>query len=165
MLKEPLNDVLKAGGLFCGGFVRDYLIRGEQFNDLDFYFPKEIPEPYASWPFIGGAKTKFFEGTKFHCGISPYDLTCNVFSFDGEKIVARPTYMTASYAAAWRMILEKRFIFTNLADIIAREKMKRRGWIMEGIDFKRRPAPYAPTAGPWSDFTLAAERFHALTRL
>jgi hypothetical protein len=165
MLKEPLNDVLKAGGLFCGGFVRDYLIRGEQFNDLDFYFPKEIPEPYASWPFIGGAKTKFFEGTKFHCGISPYDLTCNVFSFDGEKIVARPTYMTASYAAAWRMILEKRFIFTNLADIIAREKMKRRGWIMEGIDFKRRTDPYAPTAGPWSYFTLAAERFHALTRL
>jgi hypothetical protein len=165
MLKEPLNDVLKAGGLFCGGFVRDYLIRGEQFNDLDFYFPKEIPEPYASWPFIGGAKTKFFEGTKFHCGISPYDLTCNVFSFDGEKIVARPTYMTASYAAAWRMILEKRFIFTNLADIIAREKMKRRGWIMEGIDFKRRPDPYAPTAGPWSGFSQAAERFTALTRL
>ena len=165
MLKEPLNDILKAGGFFCGGFVRDYLIRGESFNDIDFYFEGSIPKPYASWPFIGGAKTQFFEGTKFHCGTSPYDLTCNVFSFDGKGIVARPTYMMASYAKAWEMLFEKRFIYTHRQDAGAREKMKRRGWIMDGIDFNRRPAPHAPTSGPWSDFTLAAERFTALTRL
>jgi|GEM_PF-4073915 len=164
MLKEHLIDIVESGGLFCGGFVRDYLIRGEPFDDLDFYFQGEIPEPYASWPFVGGAKTQLFEGTKYHCGTSPYDLTCNVFSFDGEKVVARPTYMTTSYAQAWRMIFEKRFIYTHRPDAGAREKMKRRGWIMEGIDFNRRPDPYAPASGPWSDFTLAAERFHALTR-
>jgi hypothetical protein len=163
MLKEPLNDILKAGGLFCGGFVRDYLIRGEQFNDLDFYFPNEIPEPYASWPFIGGAKTKFFEGTKFHCGTSSYDLTCNVFSFDGEKIVARPTYMTASYTQAWRMIFERRFIYTHRQDAGAREKMKRRGWEMVSIDFRKRGEPFAPSYGVWSDFKEAKERFDSLT--
>jgi hypothetical protein len=165
MLKEHLIDIVESGGLFCGGLVRDYLIRGEPFNDVDFYFQGEIPEPYASWPFVGGAKTQFFEGTKFHCGTSPYDLTCNVFSFDGEGIVARPTYMMTSYGKSWEMIFEKRFIYTHRQDAGAREKMKRRGWIMDGIDFNRRPDPHAPTSGPWSDFTQAAKRFTALTRL
>jgi len=164
-VKEQLLKIIKDGGLFCGGFVRDYLIRGKQFNDIDFYFPSKTTEPYASWPFIGGAKTQFFEGTKFHCGTSPYDLTCNVFSFDGEKIIARPTFMMFSYVRSWEMIFRKEFIFTEIKDASSAAKMQRRGWGKLGSDFRKRTEPLAPSAGPWSDFTMAAERFHALTRL
>lgn len=163
MLKELLNNILKAGGLFCGGFVRDYLIRGEDYNDIDFYFPLDIPEPYASWKFIGGAKTMIIAGKKFHCATSPYDLTCNVFSFDGEKIVARPTYIEFSYAKSWEMIFKKQFVYTNRPDTGAREKMKRRGWEMVSIDFRKRPEPFAPSCGVWSDFKQAKERFESLT--
>lgn len=161
-MKEKLAEIIKAGGLFCGGFVRDYLIRGEEYNDIDFYFPTTTPEPYSSWEFIGGAKTMFFNGKKFHCGTSPYDITCNVFSFDGEKIVARPTYMEFSYTRSWEMIFKKEFVFTTMKDISSAEKMKRRGWVKVGSDFRKRSEPLAPSCGMWSDFTLAKERFDAL---
>lgn len=161
-MKEQILKIIKDGGLFCGGFVRDYLIRGEDYNDIDFYFSSEMPEPYVSWPFIGGAKTKFFEGTKFHCGTSPYDITCNVFSFDGEKIVARPTYMEFSYTRSWEMIFKKEFVFTTMKDISSAEKMKRRGWIKVESDLRKRKKPFAPQEGIWLDFTLAKERFDKL---
>jgi hypothetical protein len=161
-VKDCLIEILKAGGLFCGGFVRDYLIRGEDYNDIDFYFPLATPEPYDSWKFIGGAKTMTMEGKKFHCGTSPYDITCNVFSFDGKRIVARPTFMEFSYARSWEMLLKKEFVFTTMRDIPSAEKMKRRGWAKIGNDFRKRAEPFAPTCGVWSEFTLAKERFNAL---
>jgi hypothetical protein len=162
-MKEALIDILKAGGLFCGGFVRDYLIRGEPFNDVDFYFPKVIPEPYASWKFVGGAKTIIIDGNKFHCCDNSYfDISCNIFSFDGQGIVARPTYMEFSYTRSWQMLFNKSFIFNDLRDVRVSEKMKRRGWQMAAIDFRKRAEPFAPSCGVWSDFTLAKERFDAL---
>jgi hypothetical protein len=163
--KEPLNDILKDGGLFCGGFVRDYLIRGEEYDDIDFYFPEVTPEPYASWDIVGGAKTMIMNKKKFHCcKNTPYDITCNIFSFNGEKINARPTLLEVSYTRSWELIFERKFIYSDFRDIRVREKMRRRGWEMVGIDFRKRSEPFAPSHGPWSDFTLAAERFTALTR-
>lgn len=162
-MKDFLLKIIKDGGLFCGGFVRDWLIRGDNFNDIDFYFNGIIPEPYASWEFIGGAKTMVVGGKKFHCGITPYDITCNVFSFDGTRIIARPTYMEYSYTLSWEMIFNKEFVFTNMKDILSAEKMKRRGWKKVGFDFRRRSEPLAPTCGVWSGFELAKQRFDSLT--
>ena len=162
-MKERLLKIIKDGGLFCGGFVRDYLIRGKDYNDIDFYFPTDTPEPYASWKFIGGAKTMIIDGKKFHCGTSPYDLTCNVFSFDGEKIVARPTFMEFSYTRSWEMIFRKEFVFTEIKDASSAAKMQRRGWSKVGSDFRKRPEPFAPSCGAWSYFKQAKERFDSLT--
>lgn len=162
-MKEHLLKIIQDGGLFCGGFVRDYLIRGESFNDIDFYFPSHIPEPYVSWQFIGGAKTKIIDGKKYHCGTSPYDLTCNVFSFDGQKIVARPTYMEFSYARSWEMIFKKEFVLTEIKDVCCAAKMQRRGWNKVGYDCRKRTEPFAPTAGIWDEFMYAKERFEVLT--
>lgn len=162
-MKEQLLKIIQDGGLFCGGFVRDYLIRNESFNDIDFYFPSYVPEPYASWKFIGRAKTMIIDGKKFHCGTSPYDLTCNVFSFNGENIIARPTFMEFSYARSWNMIFKKEFVLTETKDVFCAAKMQRRGWDKVECDFRKRSEPLAPCFGVWSDFKEAKERFESLT--
>ncbi len=162
-----LTEILDCGGLFCGGLVRDYLIHGEKFNDIDFYFPNEIPEPFRSWKSNGARRIYFDKGVEFHC-IEPQrlsgntDLSCNIFSFDGQKLRARPTLNSFSYFKSWELLQNKRFVFTNTAEVRIKLKMLAKGWTQESRDFRRQSEPIAPPLGPWSDFTLAKERFDAL---
>jgi hypothetical protein len=164
MKNEILNSILSCGGLFCGGFVRDWLILGGEYNDIDFYFEGTIPEKFRSWKSNGRARVNVIDGVIFSLIImNPHsDLSCNLFCFDGEKIFARPTRVLFSYAKSWELIFDKKFVYTNETDIRCRIKMLEKGWTQDRIDTRQRAVVSSPLYGPWSDFTLAKERFDAL---
>jgi hypothetical protein len=164
MKKEILNRVLEYGGFICGGFVRDWLILREEFNDIDFYFEGDIPAEFNSWKSNGRARVKEIDGFTYHIvSMNPQsDLSCNLFCFDGQKLFARPTRVLFSYAKSWSLIFEKKFVYTNALDIRCRTKMLGKGWTQDRIDTRQREEASAPLCGPWSDFTLAKERFNAL---
>ena len=169
-----LNNIIRAGGHFCGGFVRDFLIRGESFNDIDFCFNHKWPEPFASWPLIRilkGRETaeKFIDGMKYHCvNLEPIDLTCNLFCFDGSKIFARSSFeyrdRPLNYIEAWEMLLEKKFIMQvpAIKNVKLSAKLTKRGWVDCGIDLVTDRVATPPACNPWSDFALAKERFDAI---
>ena len=170
----PLNDIIKSGGYFCGGFVRDYLIRGESFSDIDFCFAGKWPNPYAYWPLIRTeirretAETHI-DGMKYHCvNLEAIDLTCNLFCFDGFKVYPRPCFQyrdkPVDYFKAWEMLLEKKFVMQipAIKNLKLRAKLTKRGWIDCGIDLVVNTLAIPPKFGPWSDFALAKERFDAL---
>ena len=169
-----LNDIAKAGGYFCGGFVRDYLIRGESFNDIDFCFAGKWPNPYVSWPLIRteiGRETAeaHIDGIKYHCvNLELIDLTCNLFCFDGVKIYPRPCFRyrdkSVNYVEAWEMIFEKKFVMQvpAIKNVKLRAKLTKRGWEDCGIDLTINKITTPPSSGPWSDFMLAKERFDAI---
>ena len=169
-----LNDIAGAGGYFCGGFVRDYLIRGESFNDIDFCFAGKWPNPYASWPLIRaqlGRETAeaHIDGMKYHCvNLEAIDLTCNLFCFDGLKVYPRACFQyrdrPVDYFKAWEMLLEKKFIMQvpAIKNVKLRAKLTKRGWMDCGIDLVANTLATPPQVGPWSDFALAKERFDSL---
>ena len=169
---ELLSKIIDCGGIFCGGFVRDYLIRGEQFNDIDFFFFGEWPHPFSAWPLIRsehGRETAEYhaDGIKFHCvRLEPIDLTCNLFCFDGQKIFPRKCFNPIDYKKAWEMLLNKQFIqqVPAIKNIALKTKLLKRRWEFHGISMATKTIANPNISGPWSDFTLAAERFHALTR-
>lgn len=164
MKKEILNNIIASGGFLCGGFVRDWLILGEKYNDIDFYFEKQIPDEFASWKSNGRARVNQIDGVTYHIvAMNPHsDLSCNLFCFDGQKLFARPTRVLFSYAKSWELIFEKKFVYTNTLDIRCRTKMLNKGWTQDRIDMRQRKEPLAPICGDWSSFALAKERFDAL---
>ena len=164
MKKEMLSSVLSYGGLLCGGFVRDWLILGEEHNDIDFYFQGDIPTKFNSWKSNGRARVNEIDGVTYHIVLMnpDSDLSCNLFCFDGQRLFARPTRVMFSYAKSWSLIFEKKFVYTNPLDIRCRTKMLNKGWTQDRIDTRQRSEATAPNYGPWSDFTLAKERFDAV---
>jgi len=164
MKKEILSSVLSCGGFLCGGLVRDYLILGEEYNDIDFYFEGDIPAEFNSWKSNGRARFNEIDGVTHHVvTMNPHsDLSCNLFCFDGQKLFARPTRVLFSYAKSWSLIFEKKFVYTNALDIRCRTKMLSKGWAQDRIDTRQRSERLAPIHGPWSDFALAKERFDAI---
>ena len=172
-MTELLNKIISSGGVFCGGFVRDYLIRGEKFNDIDFLFSDGWPHPFSAWPLIRteiGRETAemHIDGMKYHCvRLEPIDLTCNMFCFDGEKVFPRKCFEPINYAEAWKLLLNKQFVqqVPAIKNVALKVKLVKRGWEFLGITITNKRMAIPPTSGPWSDFTMAAERFSALTRL
>ena len=164
MKKEMLSSILSYGGLLCGGFVRDWLILGEEHNDIDFYFQGDIPAKFNSWESNGRARVNVIDGVTYHIVLMnpDSDLSCNLFCFDGQRLFARPTRVLFSYAKSWSLIFEKKFVYTNPLDIRCRTKMLNKGWTQDRIDTRQRSEATAPTYGTWSDFTLAKERFDAV---
>lgn len=164
MKKLPLNNILSKQGFICGGFVRDWLILGEQYNDIDFYFNGDLPEEYNSWRSNGRARVNEIDGVTCHIvTMNPdSDLSCNLFCFDGQRLFARPTRVLFSYAKSWSLIFEKKFVYTSALDIRCRTKMLNKGWIQDRIDTRQGADFLAPQYGPWSDFTLAKERFDSI---
>jgi hypothetical protein len=164
MKKEMLNKILNSGGLLCGGFVRDYLIRGEDYNDIDFYFEENIPDIFNNWKSNGRARVNQINGITYHIvEMNPQsDLSCNLFCFNGERLFARPTKILFSYAKSWDLLLKKKFVYTDMLDIRCRTKMLAKGWSQSHIDTRKKSERIAPLYGPWSDFSLAKERFDAV---
>jgi hypothetical protein len=169
-MQDLLSDIVKKGGIFCGGFVRDYLIRGEPFSDIDFYFPGKWPEPYVSWDYKRSIKNqevvqRFIDGVKFDCiKMKPFQCTCNIFSFDGEKIFPRACCKPLDYLQAWELLLEKKFILQipALENVIYEQKIKRKGWKKHGTVYITGEIEEPPTIGPWTNFVEAKERFGKL---
>ena len=154
--------------------MRDYLIRGECFNDIDFCFDGEWPYPYSSWTLIRSLKGRetaenIIGGIKYHCvNLEKIDLTCNLFCFNGHKVYPRECFQyrdkQIDYIKAWEMILEKKFVMQvpAIKNVQLRAKLKKRGWIDCGIDLVTDKVAIPPACGPWSSFTLAKQRFAAL---
>jgi len=166
MKKEILNNIIANGGFLCGGFVRDWLILGEEYNDIDFYFQGYIPAKFNFWKSNGRARVNEIDGVTYHIVLMnpDSDLSCNLFCFDGKRLFARPTRVLFSYAKSWSLIFEKKFVYTNALDIRCRTKMLGKGWTQDRVDTRQGAEALAPLYGPWSDFTLAKERFDALAR-
>ena len=103
MKKEILSSILSRGGFLCGGFVRDWLILEEEYNDIDFYFRGEIPAEFNSWKSNGRARVNEIDGVTYHIVLMNLDsdLSCNLFCFDGQRLFARPTRVLFSYAKSW----------------------------------------------------------------
>ena len=163
MKKEILHSILSCGGFLCGGFVRDYLILGEEYNDIDFYFQGDIPSEFNSWKSNGRARVKKIDGVTYHIVLMnpDSDLSCNLFCFDGQRLFARPTKVLFSYDKSWSLIFEKKFVYTNALDIRCRTKMLGKGWTQDRIDTRQKVEALAPLYGPWSNFALAKKRFDA----
>jgi hypothetical protein len=169
-MKNLLNEIVQSGGILCGGFVRDYLIRGGQFNDIDFFFKKDWPEPFQSWERIRTVKgnetaQKIFNGVKYHCLIvESTDLSSNVFCFDGIKLYPRPLVAPIDYVQSFRFIFENKYTLQvpSLKNLRLEAKLKKKGWERAGIVYVSSDIATPPSVGPWSDFTLAKERFDAL---
>ena len=165
-----LNKIISCGGYFCGGFVRDYLIRGEAFSDIDFSIDGEWPNPFCGWPLIRtelGRETseKHINGIKYHCvRLEPIDLTCNLFCFDGTKIFPRECFQPIDYIRAWELLLNRQFIqqAPAIKNIALKTKLVKRGWEYVGITMAGNSISIPTKVGPWSDFTLAKERFDAI---
>jgi hypothetical protein len=169
-MQDLLSDILNKGGIFCGGFVRDYLIRGEPFNDIDFFFPGEWPEPYKSWDYIRAVKNQEvvenkIDGIKYHClKVEPLELTCNIFCFDGKKVFPRACYKPLNYLEAWELILQKKFIMQvpGPKNIRLEYKTTKKGWKKYGMVCITKELEEPPAIGPWTNFVEAKERFDKL---
>lgn len=170
-MTELLNKIISSGGIFCGGFVRDFLIRGEQFNDIDFFFYGEWPHPFSTWPLIRteiGRETAemHIDGMKYHCvRLEPIDLTCNMFCFDGEKVFPRKCFEPINYEEAWKLLLNKQFVqqVPAIKNVALKVKLVKRGWEFCGISIVNKKIAIPPIDGEWFDFKQAKERFDSLT--
>lgn len=171
-MQKLLGDILTKGGVFCGGFVRDYLIRGEPFNDIDFFFPDEWPEPYCSWHYMRDIPGKevvenYADGMKYNClKVEPLELSCNVFCFDGKNIFPRACYKPMDYVKAWELLLQKKYIMQvpGTKNVRLQEKIKKKGWEKVKAVWVRGEIEELPATGPWVDFKEAKERFDKLVQ-
>jgi hypothetical protein len=169
-MQDLLNDIISKGGIFCGGFVRDYLICGKTFSDIDFFFPGEWPEPYKSWHYIRAFKNQEvvenrIDGIKYHClKVEPLELSCNVFCFDGKNIFPRACYKPMDYLRAWELLLDKKFIMQvpGMKNIRLEYKLNKKGWQKTDTVCITKELEEPPTVGPWTNFVEAKQRFDKL---
>lgn len=162
-----IAKILESGGMLTGGIVRDWLIRGETFNDVDFYFDQE-PEWILEW---GSKNKRLFrevDCVTYHCqrivpGTSTQDLTCNLFSFSLKRgLFARPSPYDFDYNYGFAMLLQKEFGVLDLRDANIRFKMIGRGWKEIYMPKKRREV-YAPESGIWDAYSdLARQRLNLI---
>lgn len=151
MVRQVVQKIYQEGGVFVGGFVRDYLIRQEPFNDFDFYF--ESPPPWIQeWDFWGCAHRRKTAGKDFHCQKVPFDwdLSCNFFNFSKEKgLFAKPVTSVFPHSEAFDLVLKKEFAYLEPRAGNLRIKMLQRGWHSRVVNFGKRESAWAPLSGPW----------------
>lgn len=139
MNSQILSYLLEDGGIFYGGFVRDYLIRGESFNDIDYSFADEmsidktlyiddVPVNFADTEerrkMIFGKEYHFFHRSYY------YDLSCNLFGFDKDGFFPLPSqHKDVDLDKCWNGILNKEF-YKISRGILKTDKLKMRGWEM-----------------------------------
>jgi hypothetical protein len=159
-----IEKIYQSNGIFTGGIVRDYLLLGECFNDVDFYFNQQ-PEWILQW---SNNRQKFWltkNCVVYHCQKSPFnwDLSCNLFNFSKERgIFAKPSIHKFDYEKAFEMLLHKRFSLLHLVAMNLKLKMIGRGWIAEP-SFYETQEEQAPEHGSWEKYSdLARERIKEL---
>ena len=165
-MRSIINEILQRGGELLGGFVRDYLIRGEAFSDIDFVLPRH--EDLG----IGLSKKSqthaefIIDNTRFHWQYSAFetDLSCNFFHYSLHGIVAKPTKINYSYERSFGLIKDKEFAYFAQSCMPIRRKMILRGWVMaESLHKQIRPTLHAPKHGTWEALNhIAQQRIDAL---
>lgn len=165
-MRSIINEILGRGGHFVGGFVRDYLIRGEAFSDIDFVLPQEENLGISLSKKTQTHAEFNFDNTTFHWQYSAFqtDLSCNFFHYSSDGIVAKPTKINYSYEHSFELIKEKRFVYFTQNDMRIRHKMVCRGWIMtDSLHKQIRPTLHAPKHGSWEALNqIAKQRIDAL---
>lgn len=174
-MHKVISKILDTNGFFSGGFVRDFLIRGERFSDIDYAFhdsisanhlDKIINIPGRGEVDLGFLEEKdWFEGLLFHyCPrIYYYDLSCNLFGFDKNGFFPLPSFHTFDLNKAWELILDKKFY--KLSDgRLTINKMLNLGWKIEGdISDKQNQIIEHDRIGVWNNHNqIARERLNEL---
>ena len=152
-MHEAFTRILDADGIIMGGFVRDFLIVGEGFGDIDFEIPGMDSPLFEGMKSCIASHEKTIGTTRFHqtrrkdCT----DLSCNFFGLSKDGIFARPLKAMFSYELAFRMIAQKRYRLFNPMDARLVFKMEKKGWQMEGyLDCSIMDIPAkAPAHGSW----------------
>ena len=170
-----ISRLLIVKGFFLGGFVRDFLIRGEKFQDIDysFHYPFALSDSDATIlnqnEIIrlddSEESKRRINGLYFHyCPTSYYyDLSCNLFGFDKDGFFPLPSYHLFDLNKAWELILDKKFY--KLCDgKLTTQKMLRQNWEMVGeIQDKENQIIHHDRNGIWNDYNkIAKQRLNEL---
>jgi hypothetical protein len=142
MHDKILLHLLEKGATLYGGFVRDYLIRGENFSDIDYYFENQCPIDLGENTFkinnqiinfaandephklVIDREYHFFHRTYHH------DLSCNLFGFDKDGFFPLPCrHENVDLEKFWQGILNKEFYKLSNGKL-TKDKLISRGWKM-----------------------------------
>lgn len=174
-MHKVISKILNSNGFFTGGFVRDYLIRGEKFSDIDYAFHDSLSANHLDKIIniegvgeidLGHLEQRdWIKGLFFHyCPrIYYYDLSCNLFGFDKNGFFPLPSFHTFSLNKSWELILEKKFY--KLCDgKLTTNKMLNLGWEMNGdIEDKQEQIIHHNRKGIWNDYNkIAINRLNEL---
>jgi hypothetical protein len=141
MHSKILSHILNKDGVLYGGFVRDYLIRGEDFRDIDYYFNNQFANPNNRLLYINNQPldltsieepVKFIFGKEYHIFYRSYyyDLSCNLFGFDKDGFFPLPTqHKDVDLDKAWKGILNKEFYKLSYGRLSI-NKLITKGWKM-----------------------------------
>lgn len=163
-----ISKILDHGGVFIGGFVRDYLILGEHYNDIDFILRKDAGIKITNWKDSYMGREFVHNDTVFHWQYSffPTDISCNFFGFSSEGIISRPTKINYSYEKSLRLIFEKKYVyFCPQDDMRVALKMRKRGWKMcQMLPNQITTEMKSPLHGSWESLNdEATKRIKSLT--
>lgn len=165
MNSQIVLGLLEKNACFYGGFVRDYLIRGESFKDIDYYFsdgficPQEKTINILNYGDIFFAcvyeRDKYLFGKKYHFFHRQfyYDLSCNLFGFDKHGFFPLPSqHPTFDLEIAWEGVLNKSF-FVLSEGRLTTNKMLDKGWKLAGktIDYNKKISEKNRT-GAWQQY-------------
>jgi len=174
-MHRVIYKILNTDGFLSGGFVRDFLIRGEKFSDVDYGFHNSFSENNMrrTINIIGKGEVNlnfleqkdWLDGLLFHyCPRTYYyDLSCNLFGFDKNGFFPFPSFHTFDLNKAWELILNKKFY--KLCDgKLTTNKMLNLGWKMEDeINDKENQIIKHPRNGIWNNYDkIAMQRLNEL---
>jgi len=142
MTSQILSHLLDKDGVFYGGFVRDYLIRGESFGDIDYYFNNEFSYDFRTKLFYidnqpinftsTDERRKYIFGKEYHFFHRSYyyDLSCNLFGFDKDGFFPLVSqHKDVDLDKAWNGILNKEFYKLSHGKLTI-DKLRIKGWKM-----------------------------------
>ena len=174
-MHRVISKILNTNGFFSGGFVRDFLIRGEKFSDIDYAFHDSISANHLDKIInlegkgqvdLGFLEQKdWLDGLPFHyCPrIYYYDLSCNLFGFDKNGFFPLPSFHTFDLNKAWELILNKKF-YKLCNGRLTINKMLNLGWNIEGeINDKQDQIIEHDRNGIWNNYNqIATKRLNEL---
>jgi len=172
MNKDIISNLLDTDYYIYGGFVRDYLILGEKFSDIDYYSKKihNLPTSMSTKCgfFHAGYADQYVCGVKYHFKLRCFThaLSCNFFGFDKNGFFALPTEHDFCYNKAFELTINKKYY--DLGGIPhetkrMETKLMHRDWIRAGKENSKRENITAPSTGIWTEYNeIAFERIRNL---
>lgn len=176
-MHKAISKILEQDGFFFGGFVRDFLIRGEKFSDIDYCFSNssylELMNAYIldsnfnnKIDLANLMEISYIDGLNFH--YSPvrgyyYDLSCNLFGFDKNGFFPLPSFHSFDLNKAWELLINKKF-FKLCDGRLTIKKMIRNGWECVGeIDDMQDQIICHNKNGIWNSYNnIAIQRLNEL---
>lgn len=165
-MRSIINEILHRGGHLVGGFVRDYLIRGEKFSDIDFVLPQHEVLGISLSKQSQTHAEFIIDNTRFHWQYKAFevDLSCNFFHYSLHGLLAKPTKINYSYERSFELIKDKGFVYFAQSCIPIRRRMILKGWVMvDSLHKQIRTTLHAPKHGTWEDLNhISQQRIDAL---